>query len=269
MHHEALLILFMSIRGARFFTRSALNSSLYLRSNYLPRLQASYLQNHSLQYCRRNISIIPTPLNSMTTAGVFEDATPSIIKESKGLHLLTMNTPNGQKVQILLEELKDIYPDLKWSNTILNIMTNVQKEDWFLRLDPNGRIPVLVDSTKSPPFTVHETSAELLYLLKEYDSKDEFGFKDELVRNQCLQWMFFWHGSGAPYQGQLNHFGKFAKDKIPCMSLFLGLYVSCSRWNTDYRAQMPSTASATRRCVYMACSRSTSLESTQDRSEIT
>jgi len=52
-----------------------------------------------------------------------------------------------------------------------------------------------MDNTKSPPFAVMETSAIMLYLLKEYDSKDAFGFKDELERNQCLQWLFFWHGS--------------------------------------------------------------------------
>ena len=60
-----------------------------------------------------------------------------------------------------------------------------------------GRIPVLLDATKSPPFPVMETSAELLYLLKEYDSKDVFGFKDELERSDALQWLFFWHGSGG------------------------------------------------------------------------
>lgn len=97
-----------------------------------------------------------------------------------------------------------------------NIMTNEQKKDWFLRLDPNGRIPVLVDHTQSPPFPVMETSAELLYLLKFADKNDVFGFKDELERSQALQWLFFWHGSGAPYQGQVNHFAKFAKEKIPC-----------------------------------------------------
>lgn len=153
-----------------------------------------------------------------TAPGLVEDATPQIIKDviknGKGLHLLTMSTPNGQKVQILLEELKAAY-GLSWTNTLLSIMTNIQKEDWFLRLDPNGRIPVLVDANQSPPFTVHETSAELLYLLKQYDPKNLFGFPDDLERNQCLQWLFFWHGSGAPYQGQLNHFGRFAKDKIP------------------------------------------------------
>lgn len=78
-----------------------------------------------------------------------------------------------------------------------------------------GRIPVIIDNTQSPPFTAMETSAELLYLLKFADKDDKFGFKDELERNECLQWLFFWHGSGAPYQGQMNHFGKFAKEKIP------------------------------------------------------
>lgn len=46
-----------------------------------------------------------------------------------------------------------------------------------------------------------ETSAEMLYLVKFADKNDTFGFKDEKERNQCLQWTFFWHGSGAPYQG--------------------------------------------------------------------
>lgn len=76
-------------------------------------------------------------------------------------------------------------------------MTNEQKKDWFLRLNPNGRIPVLVDNTQSPPFPVMETSAELLYLLKFADKDDVFGFKDELERSQALQWLFFWHGSGG------------------------------------------------------------------------
>ncbi|KAI9801229.1 MAG: hypothetical protein M1825_003503 [Sarcosagium campestre] len=145
---------------------------------------------------------------------LYTDETPKSVKEAKGLHLVTQNTPNGQKVQILLEELKDIY-GTEWTTTFINIATNEQKKDWFLRLDPNGRIPILVDNTQNPPFTVMETSAELLYLLKFADKDDVFGFKDELERSQCLQWLFFWHGSGAPYQGQTNHFTKYAKEKIP------------------------------------------------------
>ena len=73
-----------------------------------------------------------------------------------------------------------------------------------------------------------ETSAELLYLLKFYDPNDEFGFKDELERSDALQWLFFWHGSGAPYFGQLGHFARYAKEKIPCTVLlyFLFLFLS-------------------------------------------
>ncbi len=53
---------------------------------------------------------------------------------------------------------------------------------------------MLVDNSKSPPFPVMETSAELLYLLKHYDSNDVFGFKDELELSEAQQWLFFWHG---------------------------------------------------------------------------
>ncbi|KAI9790216.1 MAG: hypothetical protein M1835_001121 [Candelina submexicana] len=160
----------------------------------------------------------------MSNSNLYTDETPKEVKEAKGLHLITQSTPNGQKVQILLEELKDIY-NTEWTTTLINIMTNEQKKDWFLRLDPNGRIPVLVDNTQSPPFCVMETSAELLYLLKFADKNDEFGFKDEYERSQALQWLFFWHGSGAPYQGQLNHFRKFAKEKLPCMYTYSSLAI--------------------------------------------
>lgn len=62
--------------------------------------------------------------------------------------------------------------------------------------DTEGRIPVLIDNTQSPPFTIHETSAEMFYLLKFDDKKDALGFTDNLERNEALQWTFFWHGSG-------------------------------------------------------------------------
>ncbi|KAI0385730.1 glutathione S-transferase [Hypomontagnella monticulosa] len=140
--------------------------------------------------------------------------TPDDVKNAKGLHLITQNTPNGQAVQILLEELAETY-GTTWTTTLIDISTNEQKKEWFLRLNPNGRIPVLIDNHQSPPFTVHETSAELFYLLKFADKDDKFGFKDDLERNEALQWTFFWHGSGAPYQGQVNHFSRVAPEKIP------------------------------------------------------
>ena len=135
---------------------------------------------------------------------LYIDETPKDVSESKGIHLITQNTPNGQATQILLEELGEKY-GTTWGTTVINISTNEQKKEyfplpnlslvttdicprWFLRLNPNGRIPTLVDNSQSPPFPVIETSAQLLYLLKFADKEDAFGFKDELERNEALQW---------------------------------------------------------------------------------
>ena len=147
----------------------------------------------------RFLSITPRIPSTMSSHDLYGPDTPDDVKSAKGLHLITQSTPNGQKVQIMLEELALAYPGTEWSTTLINIMTNEQKKDWFLRLDPNGRIPVLVDNTQDPPFPVMETSAELLYLLKFADKKDIFGFTDELERNDALQWLFFWHGSGESF----------------------------------------------------------------------
>jgi glutathione S-transferase len=117
-------------------------------------------------------------------------------------------------VQIFLEELALKY-GTQWTFNTINIGTNEQKTDYFLRINPNGRIPVIIDNTVSPPFPVHETSAELLYLQSKYDKDNVFGFADELEKSEVLQWLFFWHGSGAPYQGQVNHFKRVAPEKIP------------------------------------------------------
>lgn len=161
----------------------------------------------------------------------------------QGLHLLTHNTPNGQKVQILLEELHDVY-GTEWTTTVIDIAGREQKKDWFLRLNPNGvwpsrmyqwkklpahreltvpgRIPVLVDNTRNPPFPIFESSSELLYLLDITDKDYVFRFADELERSESLQWLFFWHGGGAPFLGQIRHFTSVAPTKIPCKCSGLG-----------------------------------------------
>jgi glutathione S-transferase len=79
----------------------------------------------------------------------------------------------------------------------------------------SGRIPVIIDNTVSPPHPVMETSAELLYLLKFADKDDKFGFTDAQEQSDLLQWLFFWHGSGAPYQGNLGFFRR-AAEQVPC-----------------------------------------------------
>lgn len=65
-------------------------------------------------------------------APLYGDDTPAEVKNAKGLHLITQSTPNGQKVQIMLEELADVY-NTQFTTSKINIGTNIQKEDWFLR----------------------------------------------------------------------------------------------------------------------------------------
>ena len=64
-----------------------------------------------------------------------------------------------------------------------------------------------------------ETAAELLYLLDYADKDNKFGFVDELEKSEALQWLFFWHGGGAPYQGNLGFFRR-AAEQVPCTSSF-------------------------------------------------
>lgn len=73
---------------------------------------------------------------------------------------------------------------------------------------------MIIDNAISPPHSVHETSAQLLYLLK-FDTENKFGFSDALEQSQLVQWLFFWHGSGAPYQGNLGFFRR-AQEQSEC-----------------------------------------------------
>lgn len=75
----------------------------------------------------------------------------------------------------------------------IDIWTNRQKEPWFIKLNPNGRIPVLVDRSRNN-FVVFETAAIILYLAQHYDKENKFIFKSDAQPDdysETLQWMFF------------------------------------------------------------------------------
>ncbi|KAF5331617.1 hypothetical protein D9611_007738 [Ephemerocybe angulata] len=137
--------------------------------------------------------------------------------DSKPIHLYTLATPNGVAVSAYLEELKKKYPGFDYDFTKIDISKNTQKEDWFIKLNPNGRIPVIVDKSRGD-FAVFETSAILLYLAQHYDKEYAFWFNPEKDANnysEMLQWLFFAHGGLGPMQGQNHHFNKYAPEKIP------------------------------------------------------
>ncbi|KAJ7498987.1 glutathione S-transferase [Mycena latifolia] len=136
---------------------------------------------------------------------------------TKPFLLYTGPTPNGHKVSVYLEELKALYPNVDYDVEKIDISTNRQKEPWFIALNPNGRIPVLVDRSRNN-FVVFETAAILLYLAQHYDKNKQFFFDAEANPNEyseMLQWIFFAHGGVGPMQGQANHFNRSAPEDIP------------------------------------------------------
>ncbi|KAJ3551868.1 hypothetical protein NM688_g4458 [Phlebia brevispora] len=137
----------------------------------------------------------------------------------KPILLYTWKTPNGHKVQVFLEELKAAYGTdvIDYDVEFIDISKNIQKEDWFIKLNPNGRIPVIVDR-KRDNFVVFETGAILGYLQQYYDTENKFGFdvtKEPNYFSETVQWIFFAHGGVGPMQGQAAHFNKFAPEQIP------------------------------------------------------
>ncbi|KAJ6489119.1 glutathione S-transferase, partial [Mycena sanguinolenta] len=109
-------------------------------------------------------------------------------------------------------ELAAVY-GTPFTASVIDVSTNEQKKEWFLRLSPNGCIPVIVDGTwPGAPFPVFESSAQLLYLVDHFDKDHNFGFVDALEKSDAKQWLFFWHGGGAPYFGNLFYFSRHAPD---------------------------------------------------------
>jgi len=116
-----------------------------------------------------------------------------------------------------LEELKAVYPAVDYDVELIDLSKTGHKEPWFLAMNPNGRIPVLVDRSRNG-FTVFESSAILLYLVQHYDKEFKFGFdpsKNPDEYSVLLQWLFFAHGGIGPMAGQAGHFIRAAPEEIP------------------------------------------------------
>ncbi|KZP00439.1 glutathione S-transferase [Calocera viscosa TUFC12733] len=137
---------------------------------------------------------------------------------SKFLTLYTWTTPNGFKPSICLEELKAAYgtEHIDYKEYAVNIGKDIQKEPWFIKINPNGRIPALTDH-KRGDFNVFESAAILLYLAQHYDPEHKFSFDpvaDPDNYSESLQWIFFTHGGIGPMMGQAGHFSRAAPEKI-------------------------------------------------------
>lgn len=138
---------------------------------------------------------------------------PTGLIAKSGIELLTWGTPNGHKASIILEELKAAYGK-NYVFQGINIGQNVQKEPWFTKISPNGRIPAIVDHDRND-FPVFEGLAILSYLTKHYDPEYKFSFEDADDASRAEQWMAWQTGGVGPMQGQANHFYRLTKERIP------------------------------------------------------
>jgi glutathione S-transferase len=122
------------------------------------------------------------------------------------IELLTSETPNGWKISIALEEMQLPYT---WQHIKLSEMQ--QKADWYVKLNPNGRIPTIIDHDNGD-FAVFESGAILIYLA---EKSGRFLPPDVRGRSVVLQWLMFQMSGVGPMMGQANVFVRYAPEKIP------------------------------------------------------
>ena len=114
-------------------------------------------------------------------------------------------TPNGHKVTVALEELGADYHLIP-----VNLSTGEQKQASFLAMNPNGRIPVIVDRDNDD-FVVFESGAILIYLGEKFGALYP---QDPKLRSRTLQWLMFQMGGIGPMMGQANVFYRYFPEKI-------------------------------------------------------
>ena len=121
------------------------------------------------------------------------------------IDLYTAATPNGKKISIMLEEI-----ELPYKVHHLKLDQLEQKEDWYLKLNPNGRIPTIADHDNDR-FVVFESGAILIYLA---EKTGMFLPSDIKGRSTVIQWLMFQKAGIGPMQGQANVFYRYAPEKI-------------------------------------------------------
>lgn len=122
------------------------------------------------------------------------------------IELYTAATPNGHKASVTLEEL-----GLPYAVHPIDLGAGEQKQDWYLGINPNGRIPAIVDRS-ADGFAVFESGAILVYLA---EKTGQLLPSEPQGRSVTLQWLMFQMGGVGPMMGQANVFYRYWQEKIP------------------------------------------------------
>jgi len=122
------------------------------------------------------------------------------------IELYTWGTPNGRKISIMLEEI-----GMPYNVHPVNLRNNEQKTSEFLAINPNGRIPALID-TEGPggrPLTIFESGAILMYLA---EKSGQLLSREPVRRTEALEWLMFQMAGVGPMFGQLGWFKRNAPE---------------------------------------------------------
>ena len=119
------------------------------------------------------------------------------------IDLYTAPTPNGFKASVALEEL-----EIPYETHSINMMESEQKESWFLKINPNGRIPAIVDGD----VPVFESGAIMIYLA---EKAGRLLPTEPAARARVISWLMFQMGGIGPMMGQANVFFRYFPEKLP------------------------------------------------------
>ena len=126
------------------------------------------------------------------------------------LQLYSQGTPNGVKVTVMLEELLALgHTGAEYDAWMINISNGLQFSNGFVEVNPNSKIPALVDTQLG--VNVFESGAILLYLAEKFDA---FLSTEIKVRTETMNWMFWLHGSAPYLGGGFGHFYAYAPEKF-------------------------------------------------------
>lgn len=127
------------------------------------------------------------------------------------IQLYSMGTPNGQKVTIMLEELLALGKDAEYDAHMISILEGDQFSSGFVEVNPNSKIPALIDQSDNDAEPIFESASILVYLAEKFDA---FLPAKGSKRTRTLNWLFWLHGSAPYLGGGFGHFYAYAPEKF-------------------------------------------------------
>lgn len=146
--------------------------------------------------------------NNPTAGSRFDQELP---RGDAPLQVYSLGTPNGIKVAIMLEELRDLNVNADYDLFKIHIGEGDQFGSDFVDINPNSKIPALVDYAFEPRIEIFESGSILLYLAEKYDA---FLSEDLHQRTETLNWVFWQTGAGPYVGGGYGHFFAYAPEKL-------------------------------------------------------